>query len=326
MVKIGQQITAQCGQNLVKHLMSYRVSNMKNNKKFGKNTQEGDDMFRLMIEYSNDMIWTLDVNGNFLFFNKRSEEITGFKLKDWVGKSFAPILSKEDIPRIVGIFKKTLGGENVQYEVAFPDKNGRLVALLVNTAPLYSEKKIIGTISFGKDITDYKKSEERLRESEERFRTMIETAHDIVWMLDKQGNVTYLNKIGKELSGFKTSEIVGKNYSFKVLKEDLPKVREAVIKTLGGKPQYDLEARVRLRDNSILYLSVNQSPIYKGGKVVGAICFGRDITTHKKIDEELVSANHELKRMNEVMIGRELKMVELKKKIAELKKQLKLIN
>lgn len=368
--------------------------------------RESENKFRAMVEYSNDMIWTLDIKGNFLFFNKRAEEIIGYVLKDWVGKSFAPLIQKEDFPRLVEIFKKTLSGESTQYEVSITGKNNQLVTLLVNTAPLFSKGEIIGTISFGKDITEYKrveyelkksekkykdlvensavgvystnlkgeilyvneaaykifefdsaadmiaskaitryknpqdrqillerlknegkvtnfefqavtnkgtektillsaalsndiltgmiqditekkKTEEVLKESEDKFRTIIETAHDIIWMLDLQGNVTYLNQQGEEiLKNYKMPNVVGKGYSFKVVEEDLPKVQEAVAQTFQGKPQ-SFEARIYLSDNTILFLSVNQVPLYRGGNVIGAVCFGRDITKSKKAEEAL---------------------------------------
>jgi PAS domain-containing protein len=61
--------------------------------------KESEERYRTIIEYFNDMIWTLDTQGGFLFFNKRAEEITGLKLKDWKGKSFAPLIEKDDLTR-----------------------------------------------------------------------------------------------------------------------------------------------------------------------------------------------------------------------------------
>src|SRR4030067_2303479 len=79
--------------------------------------KESEERYRTIIEYSNDMIWTLDTEGCFLFFNKRSEEITGFKLEDWQGKSFAPLIEKDELPNVIEVFHKTLGGEPAQDEV-----------------------------------------------------------------------------------------------------------------------------------------------------------------------------------------------------------------
>ncbi|MGE5457728.1 MAG: PAS domain S-box protein [Methanococcaceae archaeon] len=127
--------------------------------------KESEERYRTIIEYSNDMIWTLDTEGRFLFFNKRSEEITGFKLKDWQGKSFAPLIEKDDLPKVIEVFHKTLGGEPQQYEVSVKKEDGIDIILLVNTAPIYSKGKIVGTVSCGMDITGRKKAEEQIKES-----------------------------------------------------------------------------------------------------------------------------------------------------------------
>jgi PAS domain S-box-containing protein len=126
---------------------------------------ESEERYRTIIEYSNDMIWTLDTDGNFLYFNDRSEEITGFRLEDWRGKSFAPIIKKEELPKIIEVFHKTLGGEPQQYEVSIKSKEGRSIILFVNTAPIYSKGKVVGTVSFGRDVTEHKKAEEEIEES-----------------------------------------------------------------------------------------------------------------------------------------------------------------
>ncbi|CAG0983379.1 Sensor protein FixL [Methanosarcinales archaeon] len=127
--------------------------------------KESEERYRTIIEYSNDMIWTLDTEGLFLFFNKRSEEITGFNLEDWRGKSFAPLIEKEELPKIIDVFQKTLNGEPQQYEVTVKKADGNNIILLVNTAPIYSKGKVVGTVSFGRDMTERKKAEEQIKES-----------------------------------------------------------------------------------------------------------------------------------------------------------------
>lgn len=134
--------------------------------------QKSEGICRDILEHTNDMVWILDTAGNFTFFNKRSEEITGYKFKDFKGKSFAPLIQKEDLPRIIDVFKKTLQGQSPQYEVSIFSKDGRLLTLLVNTTPLFSKGTIIGTVSFGKDITERKTIEKQLQEKVEDLEKM----------------------------------------------------------------------------------------------------------------------------------------------------------
>jgi PAS domain S-box-containing protein len=127
--------------------------------------RESEEQYRTIIENSNDMIWTMDTEGRFLFFNKRSEEITGYRLEDWQGKSFAPLIYEEDIPKVTEVFHKTLNGQPQQYEVSIIRKDGSKLILSVNTAPIYSKVKVVGTVSFGRDVTEQKEAEEQIKKS-----------------------------------------------------------------------------------------------------------------------------------------------------------------
>ena len=127
--------------------------------------KESEERYRTIIEYSNDMIWTLDTEGRYQFVNKRCEEFSGLKLDYFQGKSFTPFIDKKDLPKVIDVFHKTLNGEPQQYEVSVKKEDGSHFFLLVNTAPIYSKGKVVGTVSFGRDITERKKAEEQIKES-----------------------------------------------------------------------------------------------------------------------------------------------------------------
>ena len=141
------------------------VEDITERKKAEEALQESEEYYRMIIENSNDMIWTLDTEGRFLFFNKRSEQITGYRLEDWQGKSFAPLIYKEDIPKVTEVFHKILSGQPQQYEVSVIRKDGSKLILSVNSAPIYSKAKVVGTVSFGRDVTEQKEAEEQIKKS-----------------------------------------------------------------------------------------------------------------------------------------------------------------
>lgn len=126
--------------------------------------KESEERYRTIIEFSNDMIWILDTDGCYQFVNKRCEEFSGLKMDYFLGKSFTPFIEQKDLPRVVDIFHRTLNGEPQQYEVSVKKEDGSNFFLLVNTAPIYSREKVVGTVSFGRDITEHKKGEEQIKE------------------------------------------------------------------------------------------------------------------------------------------------------------------
>jgi PAS domain S-box-containing protein len=115
--------------------------------------------YRTMIENSNDLIWMLDRQGNFTFFNKKTEEISGYRMEEWIGKSFEPLTIPADLPRIKQVFYEALAGKSVQYEVNVFRKDGTIMVLSVNTAPIYEDGEVAGAVSFGRDITELKQAE-----------------------------------------------------------------------------------------------------------------------------------------------------------------------
>jgi PAS domain S-box-containing protein len=139
--------------------------------------KDSEERYRTIIEHSNDLIWTLDVEGRFMFINKYAEKISGYRSQDWVGKSFAPLLNKEDLPYNFEMFQKILKGLPQQYEVSVNREDGSFFILAVNSAPLYSKGQIIGTVSFGRDITEIKKSEKIILRSLEEKEVLLREIH-----------------------------------------------------------------------------------------------------------------------------------------------------
>jgi len=137
--------------------------------------RESEQKYRIMIEQSNDMIWTLDTDGNLSFFNQRSEEISGHRFDDWRGKSFVPLIREKDLPLVMDVFHRTLKGEPQQYEVGVKKQDGGTLALSVNTAPILKADRVVGTVSFGRDITKRKQAEEKIQ----RQMAFLETLHTI---------------------------------------------------------------------------------------------------------------------------------------------------
>ncbi|MBC8415151.1 MAG: PAS domain S-box protein, partial [Candidatus Cloacimonetes bacterium] len=157
--------------------------------------QQSEEKYRTMIEHSNDMIWTLNAKGEFAYFNKRSEELTGYKIEEGIGKTFIPIILEEDLKMVGKVFADTLAGNSNHYEVRIHDSaRKKILSLSVNTAPIFEDGKVTGTVSFGRDITEQKSAEEALRESEERYRNIFEHSPFGIITFDEKGNPINANK------------------------------------------------------------------------------------------------------------------------------------
>ncbi len=144
---------------------SIKNQNLKLEKIIKSRTEElmiSEENYRLMIEYSNDIIWTLDKEGNFQYSNKVAEEKTGYSLEEWIGKSFTPIIFEEDLEFAHQMFSRVIKGEAIHYDLRILDSKKNVIILSVNTAPFKKNNKIEGTVSFATDVTKERSIEREL--------------------------------------------------------------------------------------------------------------------------------------------------------------------
>lgn len=157
-----------------------------------------EDKYRTMIEYSNDLIWTVDLEGNFIFMNRVAQSTTGLVLEEWLGKSFDPLILSEDREQMNDVFERTLRGETCSYEMRFKKADETILTIYVNSSPIYVAGKIEGVVSFGHDITDRKLAEQALEEkmdelirfhdlTVDRELTMIELKKEVNALLKENG-------------------------------------------------------------------------------------------------------------------------------------------
>lgn len=154
------------------------------------------------------------------------------------------------------------------------------------------------------NITLYKKMES----SEIKYRTIVENAYDFIWVLDKDGNFTCINKVAEE-SGYTVDELFEKTFVPLIVPEDLPRIQNIFMDTMSGTTQ-NYDVRIYKKNGEIMYLSVNTTPIHENGDVVGTISFGRDVTNERAMKLELQQRNCELGILNEVAlaVSKSLKM------------------
>ena len=164
--------------------------------------QHSEEKYRTIIENSNDMIWMLNTKGEFTYFNKRSAELTGYKIEEGIGKTFIPIILEEDLEMVGKVFKDTLVGNSNHYEVRIHTVTGEKdLTLSVNTTPIFEDGKVTGTVSFGRDITKQKAIENELKKTNKKLQALART--DFLTKLPNR--LSILEKIEYEINRFERS-------------------------------------------------------------------------------------------------------------------------
>ena len=252
-----------------------------------------EERYRTMIENANDIIWTLDTAGHFTFVNHQAEIISGYKSEEGKGKLFAPPIYPDDLEMVNEVFQKTLSGESRQYTVRCYKKNGEIFILSVNTAPIYEKSEVVGTVSFGRDITARVRAEKALQESERQLQTLIDAMPDFICFKDGDGRWLKVNDAGIRIfqlegidyRGKKDSELAELNSklrgTFLTCKKSDARVWKEGNLIHGEETVPDSTGSVRVYD--VIKVPVS----HPDGERKGLVIIGHDITERQQAEEAL---------------------------------------
>jgi len=154
-------------------------------------------------------------------------------------------------------------------------------------------KRPIGKTISLRDTTDKKKAEEALRQSEEKYRTLVENINDVFYALDNQGTITYVSPVVERLSKYRVDDLIGKPFTSIIYPDDLPGLLGSFNRLVSGHLE-PWEFRVVDKDGRIIFVRTSSRPIYEDGEIVGITALITDITEQKQLEQKLVKlATHD---------------------------------
>ncbi|MBI5779549.1 MAG: PAS domain S-box protein [Planctomycetes bacterium] len=282
------------------NLLGYRGAdiNITERRKMQEMLVESEEKYRTMVENSNDLIWALDVEGRLIFVNKRALEIGGYLMAELDKKHFSLGVHPDDLDRVKMHVGRTLKGESQTYEARVIDRHDRILVLQINAAPLYRNKQVIGTVSFARDITESKKAEEALRESEEKFRGLADQSPNMIF-INSRGRVIYVNKKCEEIMGYSRKEFYSEKFDFMdIIAPDSRKlIKDNLKKHLKGKEIPPYEYKLRTKDGKeIVGIHTTKLIDIKGERAVLGII--TDITEQVQSREQIRAQAVSLEQKN----------------------------
>ena len=145
------------------------------------------------------------------------------------------------------------------------------------------------------DITELKNTEHALRESEEKYRSLVENINGVIYVSDKNGINTYISPSVEIQWGYKQSEIMGKSFAQFIHPEDLTRIMESFSK-IQNKSFSSNECRIITKSGGIRWILTSTTPTFSDGQFVGVQGVCTDITELKRIEEELIKTQKELEK------------------------------
>ncbi|MBU0513540.1 MAG: PAS domain S-box protein [Proteobacteria bacterium] len=296
--------------------------------------EKSEAMYRHIIENAGDAV-VIAQEGRIVFFNSRLSEVSGYARQELLSRPFTEFIDPEDRGRVLDRYRRRLAGETVdpKMECRLIDKDGQVRWTEFNTNLIEWEGRP-ATLTTIRDITDHKRAEEalqeaqkllatrvtqrtaeleaanarlqqevedrrqaeeKLRESEERYRFLAENMADIVWTLDLNLQTTYVSPSVEKVLGFTPEERKRQTLEEVITPESLQIVLATFREELqrGGGPGEDPERSINIevefyhRDGSTVWLENNVKWLRdQAGAMVGIYGSSRDITERKRAEEE----------------------------------------
>src|SRR5689334_6298303 len=243
--------------------------------------RKAEKRLRTVVASASLILFATDKNGIFTLCEGEGLKSLSLRSGELVGQSAFEVYA--DSPQVGENIRRALKGEAFTASV-----NVRDLVFDVRYSPLTDEQEnVLGVIGVATDITENRRAENSIRESEERYRELFENANDIIYTHDLQGNFTSLNRSGERITGYSREEAAKMNVADVIAPDYLNLAHEMMAQktSKGVSTVYELDIvtkqgkRVRLEVSTRLMLS--------DGKAIGVQGIGRDLTERKHSEEAL---------------------------------------
>ncbi len=251
---------------------------------------------RAMFESIEDAVTIVDLEGNILEVNDVMCRMSGYSREELIGKSGFDIIGPEHREAIVNDLMKQLKGETPKeaptYQFSTPDGREYYAELHISVIR-DGTGRATGFLSIHSDVTERKRMQEALRESEEMARGMLQSAATGIYLVQDRV-FQYVSPLFEEISGYASNELIGTNPLEYVHPEDRESVRRKAIENLKGRSSLPHEFRFMKKDSQPVWVLEKVASIEYGG-MRAAIASFMDITEQKKAEAELEKSAEKLR-------------------------------
>jgi PAS domain S-box-containing protein len=277
-----------------------------------------------LIENAPDPVFVSDLEGKILQANDAVSELLGFRKDEVVEQSLSRFISPEETQEFTAALREVVEHGVTRDAVLNPrSASGEIIPTSLNASALRdSEGNVIGAIGVLRDMRELEK-ERAYAES------LIENAPDPVFVSDLEGKILQANDAVSELLGFRTDEVVEQSLSRFISPEETQEFTAALREVVERGVTRNARLNPRSASGEIIPTTLNASALRNSeGRVIGAIGILRDMRAYEEVVRDLEQSKTELQekildleKFEEVVVGRELKMIALEKELESLQRE-----
>jgi PAS domain S-box-containing protein len=258
-------------------------------KKAEEELRQSEEKYRQIVTTAQEGILILDQQGKITYLNKVLADWIGYRIEELMGEIVFKFIA-EDLEKTYERWEKRRVGVVESYDLKLKRKDGADVWLIVNGNALKDkEGNFVGLLAMITNITERKKIELTCKESEERFRGLVESTSDWIWQVDQNAVYTYASLKVKEILGYEPREVLGKTPFDLMPKDQVEEMTKIFTEIARNKSRlHNLENLAVHKNGNILVLETSGVPIEdEKGNFVGYRGIDRDITERKKVEQSL---------------------------------------
>ncbi|MFQ6061345.1 MAG: PAS domain S-box protein, partial [Thermoplasmata archaeon] len=266
------------------------IRNITERKRYQKELRLSEERYRRIVETAPDGIVTVDKEGNVTSCNKAFAELTGYSKQEVVGKHFSeiPTLQWIDNPGYANILSCVARGKVPKpFEVKWVHKDGTERFAEIRVSVLRMGKSVLVFQAIARDITDRRRAEQAVRESEEKFRSLADHSPNMIF-INKMGRIVYANNKCEEILGYKKKELYSQDFDFTrlVAPESEDTVRSSFESCMKGEEVRPYEYTIVTKNGERIEAILAAKLIKYGGTsaILGVVT---DITERKRAEEAI---------------------------------------
>ncbi len=252
---------------------------------------ESEGRYRHLVQNSPDLVWSIDADARFTFVSDTCERLTGWRPEDLLGRHFGALVHESS--REVAEIDWTTG-----MTAEFQELRGRLNLLHRDGHPIPAEFSAYGTLDADgafagangsvRDMSDRDRLERELRESEERYRFLVENAPDIIFAVDVDGNMSYISERVERSLGYQPEELVGRPFG-SIIQYGEGEARGRRWAATQADPSTPMTSRYMLihRDGRLIPFDVSTRGVVRDGTFAGVHGAARDMSERERLEREL---------------------------------------
>lgn len=252
------------------------------------------DLYSTLVENASDLIHSVTPDGTFLYVNRAWREALGYSEEDFSRIKLMDIVDNSCRGKCQVVFKRLIQGQAVERnETVFVARDGRKIMVEGSCRTRIEDGQAVAMTGIFRDVSERVRSEQALRESESRYRTLFENATDMIQVVRPDGRLLLVNQAWMNTLGYHQADIDAGLSIFNLISPDCQEhCQDTFRKALSVEEVQYIDTTFLAKDGTRISIEGNATCRFQDGKPVVTQCIFRDVTEKKKMEAELFRAKN----------------------------------